>query len=158
PREMLDPPAFSPENGRHLREGDREQEITYATNAQFPVPVEEEKVKWQSGIGEYLQYSYGVDQLLVVANKGKDEEGFIVCESCGAAWLSGEQPPGDSHQRPFLIEKYILDREQTGYKCNGQLHPPLYLGHAFRTDLLLLRIHFGNAMDFRPEQPWLYDA
>lgn len=155
-REMLDPPAFSPQRGRPLREGDREQEITYATNAQLPVPVEPDNFKWQDGVGQYLQYAYREECILVVANKGQEDEGFVVCESCGAAWISGEEKT--SHERPFLIESYILKNENVKPRCEGLLRKSLYLGHEFRTDLLLLRINFNSTISFSPEYQWVRDA
>ena len=43
-RELLYyPPAFSPEKGREVQEGDREQDITYASTAQLPELVGQEE-------------------------------------------------------------------------------------------------------------------
>lgn len=157
-REVLDPPGFSPEHGRELREGDRDQEITYASSAQLPELVGQEAYVWRRGEGSHLEYAYGEQVLLVVANKGKDSEGFVVCEACGAAWPMGEEPAGGSHGRPFLLPSYVLRNEGATRACSGTLRKRLFLGHEFRTDILILRIPVVRPFDFSPEQPWLYDA
>lgn len=156
-REYLDPPSFSPEGGRMLREGDREQDITFASSAQLPEIAGRDEFNWIEGSGRNLNHAYGEDVLLVVANKGKDSAGFSVCESCGAAWIDGEEPEG-SHMRPFLVPRHILERDAAGNQCNGEVRRGLFLVHDFRTDLLLLRGAFRRPLDFQPEQPWLYDA
>lgn len=156
-REYLDPPSFSPEEGRALREGDREQDVTFASSAQLPEIAGRDEFDWTKGPGANLSHAYGEDVLLVIANKGKDAAGFSVCESCGGAWIDGEEPEG-SHARPFLVPRHILDRDGAGNKCNGEVRRGLFLVHDFRTDLLLLRGTFRRPIDFQPEQPWLYDA
>jgi Lhr-like helicase len=156
-REYLDPPSFSPEEGRALREGDREQDITFALTAQLPEIVDRDEFAWIEGPGVNLSHAYGEDVLLVVANKGKDAAGFSVCESCGGAWVDGEEPEG-THGRPFLVLKHILERDGAGNRCNGEIHRGLFLVHNFQTDLLLLRGAFRHPIGFQPEQPWFYDS
>jgi hypothetical protein len=156
-REYLDPPSFSPEEGRALREGDREQDVTFASSAQLPEIAERNEFNWNEGPGLNLSHAYSEDVLLVVANKGKDATGFSVCESCGGAWIDGEEPEG-THRRPFLIPSHILERDRAGKSCNGEVRRGLFLVHDFRTDLLLLRGAFRRPLDFQPDQPWLYDA
>jgi hypothetical protein len=156
--DLLDPPAFSPENGRALREGDRDQEVTYATAAQLPELAEKDSFEMQEGVGINLGYGYGEDVLLVVTNKGKDGTGFCVCERCGAAGPAGEEAPAVKHRRPFLLPKSVLEREGTSYLCDGPIREGIYLGHEFRTDVLLLRIPLRRPLDAIPTQLWLHDA
>jgi ATP-dependent helicase YprA (DUF1998 family) len=155
--EFLDPPAFSPERGRVVSAGDREQEITYASSAQLPELAKPDEFVWDHGPGTNLRHAYGQDVLLVVANKGKDSTGFAVCESCGGAWLDGEEPSG-AHPRPFLLPAHVRARENAPGQCSGTVRRGLFLGHEFRTDILLLRTLFRRPFDFSPKQPWLYDA
>jgi len=156
-REYLEPPSFSPEGGRALREGDREQDITFASSAQLPEIAEHNIFDWSDGAGVNLSHAYDEDVRLVVANKGRDAAGFSVCESCGGAWIDGEEPES-SHGRPFLIPRHVLERDGAGTTCNGEVRRGLFLVHDFKTDLLLLRGAFRRPLDFQPEQPWLYDA
>jgi ATP-dependent helicase YprA (DUF1998 family) len=156
-RDYLDPPSFSPEDAHALREGDREQDVTFASSAQLPEIAERNEFDWKDGPGVNMSHAYGEDVLLVVANKGKDAAGFSVCESCGGAWIDGEEPDG-SHSRPFLIPNHVLTREGAGKKCNGEVRRGLFLVHDFRTDLLLLRGTFRAPLDYQPGQPWINDA
>ena len=157
-RELLDPPGFSPEAGKAVPEGDREQDITYASSAQLPELVDRDDFTWREGAAENLQHAYGEEVLLVVANKGREGGGFYVCESCGAAWAADGEVLGGPHPRPFLLPGYVRAKEQVSYKCNGNIRQALFLGHQFRTDILLLRVLFRTPLDFSPTQPWLFDA
>lgn len=156
-REYLDPPAFSPEDARALREGDREQDITFASSAQLPEIAEQNEFDWSDGPGVNMSHAYGEDILLVVANKGKDAAGFSVCESCGGAWIDGEEPEG-AHARPFLVSNHVLERDGAPKRCNGDVRRGLFLVHDFRTDLLLLRGAFRAPLNYQPGQPWINDA
>jgi hypothetical protein len=120
--------------------------------------VEREEFVWRSGVGQHLQHAYGEDVFLVIANKGKEGDGFDICESCGAAWLAEEGPPEGNHVRPFLLPTYVRTREQAPPRCSGNIRRALFLGHQFRTDILLLRVLFHAPLDFSPHQPWLYDT
>src|SRR5690606_28345753 len=51
-RELVDPPAFTPERGRPVGESDREQDITYASSAQLPELVDRDEFSWVDGPGE----------------------------------------------------------------------------------------------------------
>ena len=157
-RDLLDPPGFSPENGKAAREGDRDQDITFATSAQLPELLNREDFKWREGPGRYIQHAYGENVVLVVTNKGKAGAGFAVCEDCGAAWVAGEEPDATSHQRPFLLPNFVRAREQTTWKCGGGIRAGIFLGHEFQSDALLVRVPLARPMDFRPRLPWLHDA
>jgi len=155
--ELLDPPGFSPEAGLPIRESDRDQDITYASSAQLPELVDREDFKWESK-EKQLEFAHAEGVKLIVANKGRDGDGFAVCEKCGAAWLSDDDVPAKSHRRPFLVPRHVMIREQATSQCTGNIRRGIYLGHQFRTDILLLRVSFKSPMDFSPAQPWLYDA
>src|SRR5687768_5776274 len=116
---MLDPPAFTPEEGRAVREGDRDQDLTYASSAQLPELPEQDAFDWLECAGSRLRYAYGKQVPLVVANKGQDGAGFAVCEACGAAWLDEDAPGGATHQRPFLLPRKILAQEGAATNCSG---------------------------------------
>ncbi|MEN8218827.1 MAG: DEAD/DEAH box helicase [Pseudomonadota bacterium] len=135
--EMLIPEVFRPEKGKEIQEYDRDQEWTYASSAQFPLPVEED-FDWKS-IGKHGRFTQTSDRRLVIVNKGKElgtEEGFEICEKCGAAAPINTQLVLDAkHKRPYFLSKKMTEREY----CNGQLHQVL-LGTVFRSDLLLIRI------------------
>ena len=91
---MIVPEVFLPEEGRSLREGDREQEITYATMAQFPVPVGTDDLPNLGEAGKRLRFTVATDRQLVTVNKGplaeEAHDGFWICEKCGKTVISKE--------------------------------------------------------------------
>lgn len=135
---MIQPEVFGPENARELNEDDREQEITYATVAQYPQPVDPEDFEFKA-CGAHILFTHATDQKLVTVNRGKNEgqsSGFSVCTECGAASVfDSYSPTGGAHKRPY---KYI-ETKDTPPLCSGE-YKRVFLGHDFRTDLLLLRI------------------
>lgn len=137
---MIVPQVFTPEDGRALDEDDRDQDITYATGAQYPVPVDGADVMNLAPIGEHATFTVATDRRLVTTNKGqlKDDkyQGFWICDKCGRA--STEEPQAGSHQRPYVIEP-SFGSPRAPYRCNGTFQN-IFLGHVFSTDLLLIRI------------------
>ncbi len=138
--EMLIPEVFRPEKGKEIQEYDRDQEWTYASSAQFPIPVKED-FDWKA-IGVHGRFTQTSDRRLIIVNKGKNvgtEEGFNICKKCGAAAPIGtpldDELKKNTHGRPYLLDRKLTDSKS----CNGQLHPVL-LGTVFRSDLLLIRI------------------
>ncbi|MGM4902810.1 DEAD/DEAH box helicase [Tardiphaga sp. 866_E4_N2_1] len=143
---MIVPQVFTPEGGRPLNEDDREQEITYATGAQFPVPVGTNDLPELQPIGARLAYVVTGDRRLVTANKGQQQndvfQGFWVCDKCGNA--ASEQPPAAPHRRNYEIE-YTFNQPRPTQNCNGTFHN-VFLGHVFSTDLLLIRLSVSAPM------------
>lgn len=137
---MIVPQVFTPEGGRPLSEDDREQDITYATAAQFPVPVGTNDLPELQAVGARLAFAVTTDRKLVTANKGQQEndsfQGFWVCEKCGKA--ATEPPPAGPHDRPYPIE-YSFSQARPTRHCNG-VFQNVFLGHVFTTDLLLMRL------------------
>src|SRR5437660_798222 len=110
--ELLDPPGFSPENGTAVDERDREQEISYATSAQFPSPEGQDQFDWKEDAGVHLRHAYEQNRRLVIVNRGPDNAGFRVCRSCGAAKPETEPWPDRAHGRPFQLSDYVMRRER----------------------------------------------
>jgi hypothetical protein len=155
---LLDPPAFVPEGAKALPERDRNQETSYATEAQFPTPLRPIALPWTPGPSEVLRFAYQENQELVIANRGPKREGFVVCETCGAAWPEAERPVNGRHQRPYPISP-MHRQAGIGRECNGPLTAsPLYLGFKFRTDILILQLGLRAPFDYGANDPWLHDA
>ena len=144
---MIVPEVFTPEDGRALDEDDRDQEITYATGAQFPVPVDGADLMNLAAIGERATFTVASDRRLVTTNKGQavDDkyQGFWICDKCGHA--STEERPAGVHQRPYFIEPSFL-QPRAPFRCNGTFQN-VFLGHVFSTDLLLLRIAVAQPLN-----------
>lgn len=137
---MVVPEVFLPEDGRALKEDDRDQDITYATAAQFPVPVGKDDLPNLTSIGANLSFVVTTDRKLVTVNKGQEagdaRTGFWICNHCGRA--SVDEPPHVAHTRPYKIE-FSYGKPKPSTQCSGT-YENVFLGHVFSTDLLLLRI------------------
>lgn len=153
--EMLVPEVFTPEEGKAVDEFDRDQELTYATSAQFPVPTGEDDLTNWFEIGMRGQYTYAANRHLVIVNKGKKgaDAGFQICERCGVAAPEGtDQSNNGKHRRPYLVQwKKGMKREEL---CNGQ-YRNVFLGHTFLSDLLVIRITLTSpiALDVQSSVP-----
>ena len=137
---MIVPQVFTPEGARALEEDDRDQDITYATSAQFPVPVGTSDLPAPTKVSDNLSYVITLDRKLFTANKGQlindSFQGFWICEKCGSAHT--EEPAGGLHTRPYLIE-FAFNQPRPSRQCNGNFQN-VFLGNIFTTDLLLLRL------------------
>lgn len=144
--EMISPEVYHPESARPISETDRDQDYTYATSAQFPVPVGESDIGHWQRVGVNARHTYAMDRLLIVVNKGKSDgnAGFDVCDKCGAAHVAGvAQHAG--HQRPYLIDS---PQGQRPTACDGQPRN-VFLGRTFRSDLMLWRIDIAKPLATR---------
>lgn len=144
--EMLIPEVFHPERGESLNLNDTEQEYTYATSAQFPVPVSVDDLQEWTNVGENIRVTYARNKRLVMVNKGDSEtnEGFSICEKCGAASVfDSHKFQQREHVRPYKVEPKsgVYARE----RCDG-LFRQVFLGHQFQTDLLVLRINLQSPL------------
>lgn len=143
---MIVPQVFLPEGGRPLPEDDREQDITYATGAQFPVPIGSNDLPDLRSLGPHLAFAVTTDRKLVTVNKGQIQndasQGFWICDKCGRAEL--EEPAHAPHDRPYKIE-YAFNQPKPKNLCDGTYHN-VFLGHVFSTDLLLMRFTLAPPM------------
>lgn len=116
---MIQPEVFGPEKARELNEDDREQEITYATAAQYPQPVDPEDFKFNKG-GAHIVFTHAIDQKLVTVNRGKNEgesSGFSVCCECGAASVYDSYSPARGHMKD-RINIYLLRKRRAYARAN----------------------------------------
>jgi len=143
-QKMITPEVFGPENAKELKEEDREQDITYATMAQFPQPTNAEEFAFKSA-GERLIYTHAADRRLLTVNKGLlqggESRGFFVCSDCGcASAFDGVKPQVGKHKRP-----YLYNAKQAPADCTGDFEH-VFLGYDFHTDLVLLRLQISSPL------------
>ncbi|MFD9365577.1 DEAD/DEAH box helicase [Priestia megaterium] len=153
---FLRPTGFSPEGGQEVKEGDRDQEFTYAIPPQLPIPVNEEGLQLKLfGNSSRLTYTNALDKKLIVMNKGTDgQEGFEICCDCGAIWPAGENEDKRLHEVPYRLK---MVHGQKTRQCRGEIRK-VFLGNVFHSDLLLLRLAIGNEIDFSVDQRWVHDG
>lgn len=134
---VIQPEMFGPEAAVALSEDDREQDITYATMAQFPQPVGGESFQFVPA-GPGLKITFATDNRLLTMNKGKTRDGqalgFSVCRKCGCASVNDDEKiRSGKHKRPYLIKGRDVP------ECDGSFER-VFLWFDFPTDLLLLRL------------------
>lgn len=137
--DLLIPEVFHPEDGKPVSEVDRDQDITYATSAQFPVPLDQDDLHDLRALRDNLFITHARDRRLVMVNKGDKETnaGFAICAKCGAASMYDPVRPRHGwHSRPYDVEPRF--GKNVSQRCDGQFRR-VYLGHTFLTDLLVLR-------------------
>ena len=148
------PSGFSPEKGISVEKWDDEQELSYASMPLFPVPNQKDELGEFTPLSKMgrIQYVYTSNKELIVLNRGTDNEsGFEMCEECG---FIRPIDPNDQknvavHDKPFLVNS-------GENKCRGKRHT-VFLGNQFVTDLLLIRLHLDDALNFEPQgnNKWL---
>jgi hypothetical protein len=153
--EMISPATYHPENGRERDETDHDQEFTYATSAQFPVPVGDADVGQWENLGVRSRHTFAADRILIVVNKGKegDNAGFDVCDRCGIARVHG-QGFHAQHRRPYLVETRPGQRITD---CDGNVRH-VFLGHTFRSDLMIWRLDVGSPLATNVSQSVVINA
>jgi hypothetical protein len=86
----------------------------------------------------HAELTHARSQPLVVVNRGEKEDsgGFWVCNLCGAAYLNEGPAPNRHPQRPYYVQQ--PPGQPAPGPCRGQFQQ-VFLGHQFRSDLMLLR-------------------
>lgn len=138
---FLIPEVFHPECGGSLQMNDNNQELTYATSAQFPIPVSGDDLANWRVVGTNADVTYAHNRRLVMVNKGDRDTnlGFSVCEKCGSASVyDPKKPRMGLHSRPYKVE--TRSGVNVAEQCNGSFRQ-VFLGYQFKTDLLVLRIN-----------------
>lgn len=149
------PQGFSPEKGTSVEKWDDDQELSYASMPLFPVPHQKEDLNFKPlSDGGRIQYANTFNKELIVINRGPDNEsGFEMCEECGFIQPANqEQRYSVTHEKPFLVP-------DGNNKCRGKRHK-VFLGNQFVTDLLLIRLHLDDKLNFNPQgnNTWLNSA
>jgi ATP-dependent helicase YprA (DUF1998 family)/predicted nucleic acid-binding Zn-ribbon protein len=141
--EMITPEVFLPDDGREVSSLDDDMDFSYATPAQFPVPIHQDDDRQQliQGVSERLKVFRRADAQLVVVNKGdgQDQSGFYICDACGRTSLATVGPPPTTHETPYKV----LSSNRGGAevrRCRGTIRHTVFLGHRFVTDLVVLRV------------------
>lgn len=138
--DILKPEVFLPDCGKEAAETDDDQEFTYASPAQFPIPLRQEKEDW-TALGENVFKTFAENRRLVVVNKGDPDllRGFHVCTCCGKAAIDQDAGGLARHKRPYQTS-YIPGRgNRSSPTCDGASRSVL-LGNDFRSDLMIMRI------------------
>lgn len=141
-KELITPECFLPLRGKPVNELDDESEFSFATPAQFPVPMGGANGPLENAqqVGIHGVSGWWNDAELVVVNKGDPDSnsGFHVCTKCGIAELATAPPMGRGHERPYRVQG-LPGQALPPTRCNGDI-VPVFLGSRFRSDLLLIQV------------------
>ena len=158
-QDILDPPGFAPLGAKHQEPGKLQNAASIQggniTQVNLVLPLTDADDFGRFTAGGRVAWSYAEHRELLIANSGVSGDGFSICRSCGAAapgnppWL--EQP----HDRPFRVPAWI----PAARKCNASDGIWRgYLGHIFRSDLLLLRFRWPDDVAYQVGHSWMQDA
>lgn len=106
---------------------------------------------WQKELFKGRLSTWNGSRELAVVNKGVGERGFQVCPDCGRA----EPTYGPNYTNTKLTKKGAAVRhpnpQEYGITCNGYAIGPLFLGHTFVTDTLILRLKVDSPLRLQVE-------
>jgi ATP-dependent helicase YprA (DUF1998 family) len=153
------PEAFAPQVSQArgaLEGGGSGSERLTATLAEFPAPVEPRPPKGIRilEVSPLAEVRTLPNQLLIVANRGLNREGFQVCRDCGAVSLDKSLP--QSHDRPYQLEIWLA-RKSSGQQCTGPTIDVAF-AHDFRTDLAILSVQARPPLRFAFDSDWFRGA
>lgn len=149
-------PYSGPEEG-----GSYSDTRVQATAPKYPLTLASEETTGTESIDSSKSTGIGsvhklADEELLVSNFGPDEDGFEVCQLCGAIGADGSL--SDSHNRPYPKDERVYQAEDDwSSKCNGRTISTS-LSHSFQSDLTVLRIPVKDPMVWRPNEPWFSAA
>lgn len=144
-RHFVRPEGFAPDvNAR--REPDRGGTASWAGET-TPAKLEVVNVeRWDETRCDGRLRVHVAARELIVVNKGVGNRGFMICRQCGLA----EPTLGVGFSAPKLSgkgsSKAHTHPTREGATCSGAAEGPLYLGHTFTTDVLLLRLRLADPM------------
>ncbi len=141
---VIRPETVFPRGKCEINEFDDEQVFSQVTQAQLPLPDEDLRLQTVP-FGRKAGLVPRRQQKLIVVNEGdpdSDEVGFRVCCQCGKVLAEGEQE--GPHARDYYIQ---ASGQPLPQRCEGAFQR-VFLGYAFTSDILLLRIKLASPLRF----------
>ena len=150
---LLKPWGFAPINGIPIKENEAEADITYAEEPCYSITPTETEMVVAPGFTN-LRYAKRSDDPLIILNKGPKSEGFTVCTDCGAAIPGNDEDALHKLGKPFRHpQKYFECKHPVDRIINT------YLGHQFRTDLVVYEIPLDpHLINTDPAGLWIRSA
>lgn len=128
---MLKPWGFAPVNARNIPESEAENEISFAERPCYSATPAKDDMTRTKYVN--IRKAKRSDQALIVLNKGPKEKGFKVCKRCGAAVAGQDELNKDVVSKPYK-------HPYTSKRCAHNEFETIYLGHDFRTDMVVFEI------------------
>ncbi|MDQ2085216.1 DUF1998 domain-containing protein [Herbivorax sp. ANBcel31] len=133
---LIKPWGFAPRDGVNIPETRDMQEystVSIPSYSSMPKNLSEMKTIFSTGL---IKMENRENQLLVMINKGPNDEGFDLCNKCGAI-EPAENLEDDKRKRkrPYKIPFFKNDTQTCSHTREN-----IYLGYEFNTDMLVLEI------------------
>lgn len=133
-QDLLKPWGFAPVSGAKAKEVYATADMSYAETPCYSITPKDSEMETPADFA-HLRFSRRSDDPLIIVNKGVGSKGFFVCRDCGAAAPADDNIPLGKLPKPYRHpHKY--------YEChhNGSGIATVFLGHQFRTDLVVYEI------------------
>lgn len=102
-----------------------------------------------------IRYAKRSDDPLIILNMGPKKSGFMICQDCGAA-VPGNDATAFSTQK--IGQPYYNPIRPNSY-CRHMSYANTYLGHQFRTDLLVFEMALNpSRINTDPSGLWIHRA
>lgn len=136
-RPMLRPWGFAPRNGRSIPIVQLDEQYTSAQQPLYSTMPKSEDIQ-RLGDCKNIRMASRTNQRIIMLNRGMIQQGFEVCDDCGAAY-----PGSDGHvlkdlQRPYRSALALP-------KCHHGDATNVDLGYDFITDMLVLEFAIDEA-------------
>lgn len=144
---LIVPWGFSPFSGITKKECPKEvrSQISYAKTPCYSTVPSKPKM---TPVGKRIRYEKRSNQDLIVMNTGLKDEGFTICKKCGAAVIGSSE----------LFRKTSIRTPFNRYCKHDELITS-YLGHNFRTDMVVFEIDLDpEKIESRLGEVWLKQA
>ena len=151
-RKMLRPWGFAPRNAEAIQSAQLSEEYSVVQQPLYSTLPEADEMNQVPGC-QNIRIASRTNQRIIMLNKGNENNGFMVCNDCGAAMPGNDAHVLDGIDRPYK-SKYLRSR------CKHPSVTNLNLGYDFVTDMLVLEFALdGSRIDTqRKDNPWLTRA
>ena len=156
-REMLRPWGFAPRNARHIQRAQLTEEYSYAQPPFYSTLPDADEMQ-PVGHCANIRMASRANQRIMMINRGPSDQGFMVCQDCGAAM------PGDRSDVLRVKGKEVGRPYRSKYAqtpCRHYDTVNVNLGYDFVTDMLVLEFALDSSQtDTRQgaENLWLKRA
>ena len=147
---ILRPWGFGPINGKSMAVAQLNEDYTMTQQPLYSTVPEKEEMQSIKGYSN-VKLASRSNQRIIMVNPGNNNQGFQVCETCGAALpiIGIEDNPIEKIDRPYLW-KYKERR------CRHEESVKVSLGYDFITDMLVLQFDLDSSIvDTDIKNPWI---
>lgn len=133
----IKPWGFAPLNAKPISEVEADAEMTHADEPCYSAtPNDDLKITKYKRI----QIANRKDEEIIILNKGMDDEGFDICQECGAAQIhNGKTLKENGVGAPFKTSKGDSVNCKHKHVAEG-----IFLGMDFRTDMFFMQIELDK--------------